>query len=143
MMCADKSGSKRGLLSGVFANKCPRCRQGDLFVNPNPYDLKTTMRMPESCAVCGQKLELQTGFYFGTGFVSYGIAVFFSGVTFVIWWFTLGMSVHDNRIWWWLGLNASLLILLQPPIQRLARSIWIALFVRYDPQWMDHRHIPS
>jgi hypothetical protein len=64
--------------------------------------------------------------------VSYGLTVFFSGITFVLWWFTIGMSVRDNRVWWWLGINAALLILLQPPIQRLARSIWIALFVRYD-----------
>ena len=140
-MCADKQGSKRGLISGVFANKCPRCRQGSLFVNPNPYDLQTTMRMPEACPACGQKFELQTGFYFGTGFVSYGVTVLFSGITFVIWWFTIGMSIRDNRVWEWLGLNAALLISLQPPIQRLARSIWIALFVHYDPQWRNTAHL--
>ena len=93
------------------------------------------MKMPETCPVCGQKYELQTGFYFGTGFVSYGLTVLFSGITFVIWWFTLGMSVKDNRVLWWLGLNAALLLLLQPPIQRLARSVWIAFFVRYDPSF--------
>jgi rRNA maturation protein Nop10 len=122
----------RSLLSSIMANKCPQCRQGNLFIHPNPYDLRTTMRMPENCPVCGQKFELQTGFYFGTGFVSYGLTVLFSGVTFALWWFTIGMAVKDNRVLWWLGLNAALLILLQPPIQRLARSVWIALFVRYD-----------
>ncbi len=91
--------------------------------------------MPDACPVCGQKFELQTGFYFGTGFVSYGLTVLFSGITFILWWFTVGMSVRDNRIWWWLGLNAALLILLQPPIQRLARSVWIAFFVRYDKKY--------
>ena len=91
--------------------------------------------MPEACPVCGQKFELQTGFYFGTGFVSYGLTVFFSIITFIIWWFTIGMGAHDNRLYWWLGLNAAILIILQPPIQRLARSVWIAVFVRYDPDW--------
>jgi hypothetical protein len=124
--------SHRSLLSSIAANKCPHCRQGNLFISRNPYDLRTTMRMPESCPVCGQKFELQTGFYFGTGFVSYGLTVLFSGITFAIWWFTIGMAVKDNRVLWWLGLNAALLILLQPPIQRLARSVWIAMFVRYD-----------
>ncbi len=121
-----------GLLWSIATNKCPHCRQGNLFINPNPYDLRSTMQMPEVCPVCGQKFELQTGFYFGTGFVSYGLTVLFSGITFVIWWFTLGMSVRDNRVLWWLGVNAAMLILLQPPIQRLARSVWIAFFVRYD-----------
>jgi len=133
--CMEDEGPKRGLMSSIFANKCPHCRQGDLFTDPNPYKLKTTMRMPEACPVCGQKFELQTGFYFGTGFVSYGLTVLFSGITFVLWWFTVGMSIHDNRIWWWLGVNAALLVALQPPIQRLARSVWIALFVRYDCGW--------
>ncbi len=124
--------TNQGLLWSVATNKCPHCRQGNLFINTNPYDLRSTMQMPEVCPVCGQQFELQTGFYFGTGFVSYGLTVLFSGITFAIWWFTVGMSVRDNRIWWWLGLNAGLLLLLQPPIQRLARSVWIAFFVRYD-----------
>jgi hypothetical protein len=88
--------------------------------------------MPEECPVCGQKFELQTGFYFGTGYVSYAITGLFTALTFVAWFFTVGISVNDSRIFWWLGVNAALLILLQPVIQRLARSIWISLFVRYD-----------
>jgi hypothetical protein len=135
IMSAENINTKPSLLQSVIANKCPHCRKGDLFVSPNPYDLKTTMRMPDSGPVCGQKFELQTGFYFGTGFVSYGITVLMTGISFVLWWFTIGMGLGDNRIWWWLGLNAALLILLQPPIQRLSRSIWIAMFVRYDANW--------
>lgn len=127
--------SEISLVGSVLGNKCPHCRTGNLFISPNPYHLKTTMRMPDSCPVCGQKFELQTGFYFGTGFVSYGLTVFFSMVTFVVWWFTIGMSAHDNRLYWWLGCNAATLIILQPPIQRLARSIWIAVFVRYNRDW--------
>jgi Protein of unknown function (DUF983) len=96
------------------------------------------MKMPDTCPVCGQKYELQTGFYFGTGFVSYGITVFLSGLTFVLWWFAIGMGIHDGRVWWWLLLNAALLVLLQPPIQRISRSIWIAVFVKYDPDWKAH-----
>jgi len=129
----DGRNTRPGLLWGILANKCPRCRKGNLFVDPNPYHLHSTMKMPEKCPVCGQKFELQTGFYFGTGFVSYGLTVFFSIITFIAWWFTIGMSAHDDRLYWWLGLNAAALIALQPPIQRLARSIWISVFVRYEP----------
>jgi uncharacterized protein (DUF983 family) len=140
-MCAEKTNSNPGILLSVLTNKCPHCRQGHLFLDPNPYNLKMTMQMPEECPVCGQKFELQTGFYFGTGFVSYGMTVLFSGITFILWWFLVGMGIHDNRVWWWLGLNAALLILLQLPIQRLARSIWIACFVRYDKNWRDNRSV--
>lgn len=134
-MCAEKARSGRSLLGAVIKNKCPRCRAGNLFKTANPYNLSMTMQMPESCPVCGQKYELQTGFYFGTGFVSYAITVAISAITFVAWWFTIGMSVKDNRVFWWLGVNAALLLLLQPPIQRLSRSLWIAFFVHYDRNW--------
>lgn len=127
--------SDPGILWSIFTNRCPHCRHGRLFLDPNPYHLKRTMKMPEHCTVCGQKLELQTGFYFGTGFVSYGLTVFFSIITFIIWWFTIGMSAHDNRVYWWLVANAVILIILQPVIQRLSRSLWITVFVRYDPDW--------
>ena len=123
---------KPSLFGSIVANKCPHCRQGNLFINPNPYNLKHTMQMPEACPHCGQVFELQTGFYFGTGFVSYALTTLFSGITFVCSWFLLGMSFSNNTIWWWLGGNAAILVLLQPIIQRLARSIWIALFVKYD-----------
>lgn len=132
-MSTAKHNTQPGLLKSLLSNKCPHCRKGDLFLHANPYELKHTMQMPETCPVCGQKYELQTGFYFGTGFVSYGLTVFLSGITFAIWWFTIGMSVKDDRILWWLGINAAILILLQPPLQRLSRSIWISFFVRYNP----------
>jgi len=82
--------------------------------------------------VCGQQFELQTGFYFGTGFVSYVLTVLFSAIIIAAWWLTIGLSIRDNRVWWCLGLNAMVLVLLQLPIQRLARSIWLALFVQYE-----------
>lgn len=136
-MCANKTNT-RGLLASIMTNRCPRCRQGKLFTDPNPYHLKTTMRMPERCPVCGQPYELETGFYFGTGYVSYGISILLTAMFFVTWFFTLGISIKDNSIFWWLGANSALLIILQPVLQRWSRSIWIACFVRYDPNWMVH-----
>ena len=131
-MSSGKAESHNNLLASILTNKCPRCREGNLFTDPNPYHLKQTMKMPESCPVCGQKMELHTGFYFGTGFVSYGLSVLFTAISFVAWWNTIGISTHDNRLYWWLAANAAVLVLLQPPLQRLARSLWIAFFVRYE-----------
>ncbi len=133
-MCA-KQDTKTGLLKSIVTNKCPHCRKGDLFTDPNPYHLKTTMRMPERCSVCGQQFELQTGFYFGTGYVSYGISVLFIILFFIAWHLTLHLSLQDNSIFWCMGTASLILVLLQPPLQRLARSIWIACFVYYDPNY--------
>lgn len=138
-MCADKRNDAPGLLGSVLKNKCPRCRKGNLFITDNPYNLKSTMKMPEQCPVCGQRYELQTGFYFGTGFVSYGLSVALLGAVFIAWALTLGLSYKDNSIVFCLIVAITLTILVQPVMQRLSRSIWIAFFVRYDKDW--HKHI--
>ena len=130
-MCTTKHAG-RSLVASVLTNRCPKCREGKLFTNPNPYDFRTTMRMPGHCPVCGQAFELQTGFYFGTGYVSYGLSILFCALSFITWFLTIGVSANDNRLFWWLGINGVVLLVLQPLLQRLSRSIWIACFVRYD-----------
>jgi len=132
-MCAEYLKG-RSLIGSVLSNSCPHCREGRLFTSGNPYDLRTTMRMYEHCPVCGQAYELQTGFYFGTGYVSYALSVLLIAIITIGWFLIIGMGIHDNRIFYCLGLNALVLVALQPVIQRLARSVWIAFFVRYDPK---------
>jgi hypothetical protein len=56
-------------------------------------------------------------------------------MVFIIWALTIGMSYRDNRVFWCLGTGIAILVLLQPVLQRLARSIWIAFFVKYDKDW--------
>jgi uncharacterized protein (DUF983 family) len=131
-MCAEKQTADRSLAGSILTNRCPRCREGKLFTSSNPYQLKTTMRMPEACPICGQPFELQTGFYFGTGYVSYFLSVFIIMITFALWYFTIGFSLTDDRLYWYLGSVSAFLIITQPIQQRLCRSIWIACFVRYD-----------
>ncbi len=131
-MCAQKTESKSNLLLSVLSNKCPRCRKGNLFTSRNPYNLKVITQMPEHCSVCGQKTELEVGFYYGTGFVSYGLSVLFSIISFILWVVTVGISIKDNRVFWWMGINIIVMILIQPLLMRLSRSIWIAFFVKYE-----------
>ena len=135
-MCAQKE-KKPGLLASVLGNKCPRCRRGYLYESRNPYNLKKTVTMPEHCPVCGQKYELEPGFYFGTGYVSYALTVALSVATFVLYYLFIGISIQDNSIFWWLGTNTVILVLLQPVLQRMSRSFWIAFFVRYDANALD------
>lgn len=131
-MCAQKSESKPSILLSVLNNKCPRCRKGNLFISRNPYQLKRITEMPDTCSVCGQATELEVGFYYGTGFVSYGLSILFSIISFITWIATIGISLQDDRIFWWLGINIVITILIQPLLMRLSRSIWIAFFVKYE-----------
>lgn len=138
-MCAHQDEHKPNLLLSVLQNKCPRCRRGKLFVESNPYRLRSFMKMNENCPVCGQASEPETGFYFGTGYVSYALSIALSVATFVAWWVLIGFSLHDNRLFWWLGINGILLVLMQPLLMRVSRTIWLAFFVYYDENWRRFR----
>jgi len=126
-----------GYLWSAINNKCPRCRKGDIYVTKNPYALKGNkyILMHDRCPVCGQRTDIEVGFYYGTSYVSYAITVAFSGLSFVLWWIFLGFSLHDNRLFWWLGFNSILLLALQPIFMRLSRSLWLSWFVKYDKNW--------
>jgi hypothetical protein len=91
--------------------------------------------MHEKCSVCDQKFDMEPGFWYGTGYVSYALTVAFSVATFIAWWVFIGVSVSDNRIFWWLGLNSLLLIVLQPWLMRLSRTIYLYFFVHYDKDY--------
>ena len=134
----DLSGYKGhpGILN-LLRCKCPRCRLGDMFVSKKPY-AKGFMKMYDTCPVCGQHFELEVGFYYGSGYVSYGIAVAISVATFIAWWIIIGISYDDNRVFYWLIFNAVLILALQPVLMRLARVFWLAVFVKYDPDWSIH-----
>jgi hypothetical protein len=131
----NKKEKTRGYLSTVFGCYCPRCRKGKLFQHSVSIKLKKNMLMNRNCPVCGQPTEIEVGFYYGTSYVSYVMTILLSVISFFAWWLTIGMSLDDNRFFYWIGFNAVFLILLQPWLMRLSRSFWISWFVKYDPDW--------
>ena len=122
----------------MLTMKCPRCRCGPMFKDKNPYKrlkLFHIFDMYDNCPVCNQKYDLEPGFWYGTGYVSYALAVAVSTTTFIAWLVLIGVSTDDNRIFWWLGLNAVLLVVIQPWLMRLSRVIYMRFFVRYDENY--------
>ncbi len=93
--------------------------------------------MNELCIVCGQPTDLEVGFYYGTSYVSYIIALLITAFYFVLWWGLIGFSFNDNRFMYWIFSNAVLLVALQPWLMRFSRSLWISWFVKYDPNWNE------
>jgi uncharacterized protein (DUF983 family) len=134
-MCAAKSDAKPNLVLSVLQNKCPRCRRGRLYKYKNSYDLRNFMKMNERCPICGQPLDMEPGFYYGTNLVSYGVAVLISVATFILWSIFIGFSLHDSRFFIWMAFDCILLVLLQPPLMRLSRTIWLSFFVPYSSDW--------
>lgn len=93
--------------------------------------------MNENCPVCGQRTEIEPGFYYGTGYVSYALSVAVCVASLIAWWVFIGFSLHDSRFFWLIGFNAVLLIALQPVLMRLSRTLWLSWFVKYDPDWKE------
>jgi hypothetical protein len=131
--------SHRGYFSSTFGCRCPRCREGKLFKNPVSIKLKRNMEMNKNCPVCGQPSEIEVGFYYGTSYVSYAISVGLSVFSFIAWYFLIGLSTEDNRLFYWLAVNSILLLVLQPWLMRVSRSLWISWFVKYDPDWQSNQ----
>jgi len=130
---------KRGYLATVLGCRCPRCREGFLFQHKTTIRVKKNMEMNEYCPVCGQRTQIEVGFYYGTGYVSYLLALVITGIYFVAWFLIIGFSFSDSRFTWWIFSNAAMLIGLQPWLMRLSRSLWISWFVPYDPEWPFRR----
>ncbi len=95
--------------------------------------------MHEHCPICGQPTEIEVGFYYGTGYVSYALTVALTVATFVAWKVLIGLSfdIDDDRIFYWLGTNIIILIVLQPLVMRLSRSLWLSWFVDYEPDYKN------
>ena len=90
--------------------------------------------MNKECPVCGQPLNIEVGFYYGSSYISYAVAVVLSAATCIAWWVLIGFS-SDYRLSYWLVFNAAFLITAQPYLMRVARTVWLAFFVRYDKNW--------
>jgi uncharacterized protein (DUF983 family) len=130
---------KRYYLPSILSNRCPRCREGKLFEKDSAY-AKKSIQMHETCPVCGQPTEIEVGFYYGTGYVSYALSIAVLVASFVAWKVLIGVtfSIDDNRIFYWMGTAFLLLFILQPVMMRLSRTLWLSWFVKYDPKWKEH-----
>jgi uncharacterized protein (DUF983 family) len=118
-------------IKNILQQKCPRCQKGKMFTH-KWYQLSHITDMPTNCPVCGQKTELEVGFYYGTGYVSYALTVGFLVSVFVAWKIMFGLSFSDNSIFWFLGVSIGMLVLLQPWFMRIARVLWLSWFYHKD-----------
>lgn len=120
--------SSPSVLTSVITCKCPKCRKGNMFPKGNLLHPLRFHKMNESCGVCGQSFDPEPGFYFGAMFVSYGL----NTMLFMAVWVLLTLLVEDYSLSTLLILLGLTVIVFLPITYRLSRSIWIALFVRFQ-----------
>jgi uncharacterized protein (DUF983 family) len=119
-----KKGTK---LYSIIKGKCPKCHEGNFFKNGLTFHPSKVTRLHENCPNCNLKYMLEPSFYFGAMYVNYGITVAISIVVFLI--AKLGFNL--NLLHSFLAVIGALLIL-APINLRLARILWINMFVNYE-----------
>ena len=93
--------------------------------------------MHEKCPLCRQPTDLEVGFYYGTGYVSYVLGLLFTVLTFLLWFLVIGFSFSDRRFIYWISFNSLCLVLMQPWLMQFSRVLWLSWFVKYDPLWQE------
>ena len=119
------------LVPSILKMKCPNCRKGHMFTNKSIFPLNKLLDMPEKCPVCGQKYELEVGFYYGTGYVSYALSVGLYFINLIWYWLIFGLSFQDNSMIYYFITSTVIVILLQPWLMRISRVLYLNMFVRY------------
>ena len=119
---------KKSKLLSVLRQKCPHCREGNLFTTQNPYSFKAGTKMHDSCPVCNQDFKIEPGFYIGALWTSFPIVIFIMALLSILLlaWFKLSLN-------YFFIILTVFLFLLQPIITRLGRAIWIYIFIKYNP----------
>jgi len=102
-----------------------------MFENKTIFPLKQLLKMPDHCPVCGQKMELEVGFYYGTGYVSYALSLALFAFNLVWYWLIFGISYKDYSIYYYLITSITIVVLLQPWLMRMSRVLYLYMFVKY------------
>jgi uncharacterized protein (DUF983 family) len=113
-------------LYSILRFKCPKCQEGNLFINKNPYILKDLDKMRDNCSVCGEDLYRETGFYYGAMMISHATTTLIAVIVHVIVFHFYGWEIAPN-----LFSLLTILLVSFPLVFRSSRAIWINFFVNY------------
>ncbi len=116
--------------NSIVGMTCPKCRKGHLFAQP--FSVSNAYKMHERCPICHQNFEPEPGYYYGAMFISYiltGWLFIIIGLTLVFW---LSWSATATIL-----TVAIFAILSHNLFFRFSRSLWIHVFIKYDPSKTD------
>ena len=119
-------GSK---MYSVLYNKCPRCHIGRFWASNNPFK-NMFSRSEETCKTCDNCClfyELETGFWYGSMYVSYAISV----AVMVLFWTLTTFFFPIINIFNEILIIVLAILLVSPVNYHLSRLIWINFFIKY------------
>ena len=127
-----KKGSK---LYSILTGSCPRCHEESMYVDKNPYHLSKLYTMHDDCSHCKLHYNIEPSFFYGAMYVSYGLTVAIGIAVFIITKVFIGLDLLQSFI-----AIIIALVLLTPVTFRLARNIYINMFVHYNPSAVKEKH---
>lgn len=116
-------GSK---LYSISRFKCPHCHEGNLYKTPLS-SMQGIYNMHENCPSCGQRFQMEPGFYWGAMYIGYGLSSGYMLTAMMVCLFVFGLTVNQSFA---VAIIGGIIIV--PIIARLARSIWINIYVKYN-----------
>lgn len=119
--------SKGNKLYSIFNSKCPQCHEGEFFKNKFSFNVLKTTETKERCPNCDLKYMREPSFFYGAMYVGYGISVALAVAFYIISAVFFGLSMRQSLVVIAIGLFA-----LAPWSLRLARVIWIHIFIKYE-----------
>ena len=119
-------GSK---MYSVLYNKCPRCHIGRFWASDNPFKnmFSRSLETCKTCDNCCLFYELETGFWYGSMYVSYAISV----AVMVLFWSLTTFFLPIINIFNEILIIVLAILLVSPVNYHLSRLIWINFFIKY------------
>ena len=127
---------KKGFkLYSILTGTCPKCHEESMYVDQNPYAIFNLYKMHERCGHCGLKYQVEPSFFYGAMYVSYGITVIIGISIFLILSSFMQLNANKSLVAIIIGI-----VVLMPVTARLARNIYINMFISYDKNWKSKLH---
>jgi len=121
------------IIKSIIACKCPKCREGNLFINKQAFKYQNFLDVHDNCLKCNQDFQIEAGFYLGAMFVTYGLTIALTVAIFVAF-----IVLNIYSLVPFLITTGITLTLTTPIILRISRSIWISMTVKYTPNSIEN-----
>jgi uncharacterized protein (DUF983 family) len=115
--------STRGRFAAILLRRCPRCKEGRVFLSPFVMD--------ETCEVCGLRFGRgEPGYFTGAMYVSYALAIPIIALLTLVEYLLL----PGWRLWQLVLLAWALCLPLIPWVWQYSRVIWVHFDRAIDPK---------
>nr|WP_298989304.1 DUF983 domain-containing protein [uncultured Polaribacter sp.] len=121
-----KKGTK---IYSIFNGKCPRCHEGDFFKHDFTFNPSKITKLHDNCSHCNLKYMIEPSFFYGAMYINYGITVAISVAVFVVAKLGFELDLLQSFL-----MVLAALIVLAPINLRLARILWINMFVNFKEE---------